>query len=195
MGNYTAHDFIEQNGALSDDIVLHVLTYCNANTLMMCASLCANWSVLITVTTREKKLFFKNYGYVVNKRAEQSNMIWKDVVFSTWPHFSRMNGVKDWLRLYRRRVRVLPPHQNKEFLPYTRTRTEITVCPKMEFECPMVWEDLEDIGYQSKKYCKSCKKDVHSVFTVEQLNHYASMGECVAFQAKNGTRKMGCVLF
>jgi hypothetical protein len=131
-----------------------------------------------------------------------SNAIWRALAFSRWPNFSEYNNIKDWYALYRRRYHRVPKyvatsHDSLDSVLYVATQHSIDVCPKMEVNCPQIWEDLEETSYFNKRYCRTCKRHVHHVETQEALVALAKQGECVSFFARDmyGKRSVGCALF
>jgi hypothetical protein len=216
MGSYWSVDSApDVIGDVAAEILLNIFSFAEAKVLVACSQVSVQWYMLI-MATEKKQYHFTNHGYVKNSISALSNTIWKNQVLQEWPDFSPFNNIKNWHRLYKRRITILtgqrPIKTKTEFEQYNKTFEDYTfqqrvtlrigdigyidVCPQMEFTCPLKWESLERGRYDYKRYCGTCRKDVFHVTSKEELERRAKDGQCVSFFISvEGKRSVGCALY
>lgn len=84
-------------------------------------------------------------------------------------------------------------HNLSEDLPLdwrrTVARPAIENCDfRFEFQCPKQWGALEPTADPAKRFCHSCKKNVHYAPTVDDARRLAIAGECVAVDVRQPRR-------
>jgi len=128
-------------------------------------------------------LVSKTFNY-----ASKSESIWRHLFYSKYPLQSTKLKLKNWRAFYQRRTKAIRDQLKKDTHP-------IENC-EMEFECPMLWENLEKKPSEKSsltqendqtRYCVKCNADVYMVYTKENLDKYTSLGRCVVFEPKKPT--------
>lgn len=62
-----------------------------------------------------------------------------------------------------------------------KTDTIVVNCEiKFRFECPKIWQNLDDTAQTGVKFCKTCERDVFLCSTDEETMRHAEQGHCVA---------------
>jgi hypothetical protein len=56
---------------------------------------------------------------------------------------------------------------------------------EMEFECPLLWDNLEKTNKENKRYCSECKEKVYHCKTETELKKYTEKGKCVFFEIED----------
>ena len=67
----------------------------------------------------------------------------------------------------------------------------LIACEQVEwqFKCPRCWGDLMPTNDADVRYCSACHRGVYVCKTVEEVNHYARLGECIAWVAPPESRQ------
>ena len=64
---------------------------------------------------------------------------------------------------------------------------------KWEFQCPLDWDALEEIGKEGVRYCDQCEQNVHTAYTRKDLTRLSEQGECVRLITKYRNDVMGMI--
>jgi hypothetical protein len=157
------------------DVLVNIFCYLpSAFDILKCSYVCTAWYSCVLFSAEQQETVFTKRGVVRNASWGATNDMWKALTFITWPQFSPYNNIRNWLKLYKRRAAP------KKLYAYDL----IEACPEMEFECPIVWESFQYID-EDEMFCQQCRKPVYNVYTLEEIDQHASVGNCVAFRAAN----------
>lgn len=98
--------------------------------------------------------------FKVNKQFAKlalENDIWKDLYLLDFQNQNRNLKVKSWYTMYKRRLTALHGEKGK----WVVRKHGIENCA-MEFECPLMWENLTTTGDNNRtRACDKCHKTVY----------------------------------
>jgi hypothetical protein len=118
---------------------------------------------------------------LVNKQFAKlalENDIWKDLYLLDFQNQNRNLKVKSWYTMYKRRLTALHGEKGK----WVARKHGIENCA-MEFECPLMWENLTTTGDNNRtRACDKCHKTVYKVDNLKSLEEHIQMGRCVSLQ-------------
>lgn len=72
-----------------------------------------------------------------------------------------------------------------------RKEDVLIACEQVEwkFKCPKRWDELMPTNDADVRYCSSCHRGVYVCKTIEEVNHYARLGECIAWVGATDSRQ------
>jgi len=73
----------------------------------------------------------------------------------------------------------------------TKKDEVLIACEQVEwqFKCPKRWDELMPTNDADVRYCSACHRGVYACKTIEEVNHYARSGECIAWMGPSDSRQ------